>query len=62
MKDGWLPNMKMAILEEISMWTLNSFVTILQNFIYKNIQDWENVQRNKKKENGEFTICQVSSN
>jgi hypothetical protein len=59
-KDGWLPNMKMAILEAISMWTLNSFVTILQNFIYKNIQDLENVQRNKKKENGEFTRCQVS--
>jgi hypothetical protein len=33
----------------------------LQNFIYKHTQDLENVQRNKKKENGEFIGCQVSS-
>jgi hypothetical protein len=62
MKNGWLPNIKFVILETISIWTLNSFATILQNFIYKNIKDLENVQRNKKKEKGEFTRCQVSSN
>ncbi len=62
MKDGWLPNIKMAILEAILVWILNSFATILQNFIYKNIKNLENVQRNKKKEKGEFTWCQVSSN
>jgi len=62
MKDGWLPNIKMAILEAILVWTLNSFATILQKNIYKNIEDLENVQMNKKKEKGEFTRCQVSSN
>jgi hypothetical protein len=46
MKDEWLPNIKMAILEAISIWTLNNFATIFQNFIYKNIKDLENVQRN----------------
>jgi hypothetical protein len=55
MKDGWLPNIKMAILEAILVWILNSFATILQIFIYKNIKNLENVQRNKKKEKGEFT-------
>ncbi len=34
----------------------------LQNFIYKHTIDLENVQMNKKKEKGEFTGCQVSSN
>ncbi len=34
----------------------------LQNFINKHIVDLENVQRNKKKEKGEFPGCQVSSN
>jgi hypothetical protein len=39
-----------------------SFDETLQNFIYKHTIDLENVQMNKKKENGEFTGCQVSSN
>jgi hypothetical protein len=34
----------------------------LQNFIYKHTLDLENVQRNKRKEKGEFTRHQVSSN
>jgi hypothetical protein len=34
----------------------------LQNFIYKHTIDLENVQMNKRKEKGEFTGCQVSSN
>jgi hypothetical protein len=34
----------------------------LQNFINKHIVDLENVRRNKKKEKGEFSGCQVSSN
>jgi hypothetical protein len=34
----------------------------LQKFINKHIVDLENVQRNKKKEKGEFPRCQVSSN
>jgi hypothetical protein len=62
MKDGWLPNIKMVILETISIWTLNNFVTIFQNFISKDIEDLENVQRNKKKEKGKFIGCQFSSN
>jgi len=34
----------------------------LQNFNYKHTIDLKNVQMNKKKEKGEFTRCQVSSN
>jgi hypothetical protein len=34
----------------------------LQNFINKYTVDLENVQRNKIKEKGEFTGCQVSLN
>jgi phage anti-repressor protein len=34
----------------------------VQNFIYKHTIDLENVQMNKKKEKGECTGCQVSSN
>jgi len=34
----------------------------LQNFVYKHTVDLENVQMNKKKEKGEFTRYQVSSN
>jgi len=34
----------------------------IENFIYKHAIDLENVQKNKKKEKGEFTGCQVSSN
>jgi len=34
----------------------------LQNFIYKHTVDLENVQKNKKKEKGEVTGPQVSSN
>ncbi len=41
---------------------LSGFDETLQNFIYKHIVNLENVQMNKKKEKGEFTRCQVSSN
>jgi len=34
----------------------------LHNFIYKHTVDLENVQRNKKKDKGEITGRQVSSN
>jgi hypothetical protein len=34
----------------------------LQTFIYKHIINLENVERNKKKEKGEFIRCQVNSN
>jgi hypothetical protein len=34
----------------------------LQNFIYKHTLDLQSVQRNKKKEKGELTSRQVSSN
>ncbi len=34
----------------------------LQNFIDGHIVDQENVQKDKKKEKGKFTRCQVSSN
>jgi hypothetical protein len=34
----------------------------MQNFIYKHTLGLENVQRNKRKEKGEFTRHQVSSN
>jgi hypothetical protein len=34
----------------------------LQNFIYKHTLDLENVQRNKRKEKGEFIGRQMSSN
>jgi hypothetical protein len=33
-----------------------------QNFIYRHAVHLENVQRNKKKEKGEFTGCQGSLN
>jgi hypothetical protein len=39
-----------------------NFDVTMQNFIYKHIVDLENVQRNKKKEHGEFIGHQVSSN
>jgi hypothetical protein len=38
------------------------FDETLQNFVYKQTLDFENVQRNKKKEKGEFTRCLRSSN
>jgi hypothetical protein len=41
---------------------LSGFDETLQNFIYKHTVNLENVQMNKKKEKGEFTRCQVSSN
>jgi len=41
--------------------TLNFYHT-LQNFIYKHIADLKNVQKNKKKEKGEFTRHQVNTN
>jgi hypothetical protein len=34
---------------------MDNFDATLQNFIYKYTVDLENVQRNKKKEKGEFT-------
>jgi hypothetical protein len=34
----------------------------LQTFIYKHTLDLENVQRNKRKDKGEFTRLQMSSN
>jgi hypothetical protein len=34
----------------------------LQNFIYKHTLGLENVQKNKRKEKGEFTGHQVNSN
>ncbi len=34
----------------------------MQNFIYKHIEDLENVQKNKKNEKGELKRHQVSSN
>jgi hypothetical protein len=36
----------------------NEIITIPQNFFYKQTTDLENVQRNKKKEKGEFTKYQ----
>jgi hypothetical protein len=38
------------------------FQVTLQNFIYKDIEDLENVQRNKEKEKREFIGHHVSSN
>jgi hypothetical protein len=35
--------------------SMGNFDATLQNFIYKHTVDLENVQRNKKKEKGEFT-------
>jgi hypothetical protein len=40
----------------------HDFDETLQNFIYKHTVDLDNVQMNKKREKGEFTGCQVSSN
>jgi hypothetical protein len=41
---------------------LQKIITTLQNFIYKHTGDLKNVHRNKKKEKGKFTGCQVNSN
>jgi hypothetical protein len=41
---------------------IDGFDETLQNFIYEHTVDLGNVQKNKKREKGEFTGCQVGSN